>query len=168
MPDWEITVDIDEEFAADVAEETLTRAFSAVLTHEGVVNAGAAIVLTDNDSIHRLNREYRGVDAPTDVLSFAAREGDALDAAFVPEVADEMEKYLGDLILAYPYAAAQATRHGHTIKTELQLLVVHGGLHLLGYDHDTDENQSEMWAVQSDILAGLGVREDLTQRIAEE
>ena len=168
MPEWEITTDIDERFAPEVMEETLTAAISAVLTYEGIATAGVAIVVTDNEYVQRLNRAYRGVDAPTDVLSFAAQEGDDLDAVLAPEAADEIDRYLGDLILAYPYAAAQAARYGYPIPTELQLLVVHGGLHLLGYDHDTDENQAEMWAAQNAILIGLGVNVDLTQRMAAE
>lgn len=168
MPEWEITVDIDEQFAPEVAEETLIAALSAVLTHVGIDNAGVAVVVTDNDYVQRLNRDYRGVDAPTDVLSFAAQEGDALDATFAPEAAEEMDRYLGDLILAYPYAAAQAARYGYSMQVEMQLLVVHGCLHLLGYDHDTDEAQAEMWAAQHAILTGLGVTVDLSQRMAEE
>ncbi len=166
MPEWEITVDIDERFVAEVAEETLTAALSAVLTYAGVGDAGVAIVITDNDYVQSLNREYRGVDAPTDVLSFAAQEGDDLDAEFAPEAAAEIDRYLGDLILAYPYAAAQATRYGYPVQVELQLLVVHGCLHLLGYDHDSDESQAEMWAAQSAILTSLGVSVDLTPRMA--
>ena len=168
MPEWEITVDIDERFAPEVAEETLTAALSAVLTHAGIGNAGVAVVVTDNDYVQQLNRDYRGVDAPTDVLSFAAQEGGELDAAFAPEAAEEMERYLGDLILAYPYAAAEAARYGYSMQIEMQLLVVHGCLHLLGYDHDTDEAQAEMWAAQHAILTGLGVTVDLTQRMVEE
>jgi len=168
MPDWEITVDIDEKFATEVAEENLVAAISAVLTYEEISSAGVAIVVTDNEYVQRLNREYRGVDAPTDVLSFAAQEGEELDAAFAPEAADEIDRYLGDLILAYPYAAVQAARYGYPVQTEMQLLVVHGCLHLLGYDHDTDEAQAEMWAAQSVILSSLGVTEDLTRRLASE
>lgn len=168
MPNWEITVDIDEAFADAVDEETLTAALGAVLSHHAIERAGVAIVVTDNDYIQQLNQQYRGVDSPTDVLSFAAQEGDALEAAFAPEVADEVDSYLGDLILAYPYAAAQAARHGHPIKSEMQLLLVHGCLHLLGYDHDSDEAQAEMWAAQQAILAALGIHDDLTDRIAAE
>jgi probable rRNA maturation factor len=170
MPEWEITVDIDEQFAAEGAgaEDALIAAISAVLRYESIGNAGVAVVVTDNDYVQRLNRDYRGVDAPTDVLSFAAQEGEALDASFAPEAAEEIDCYLGDLILAWPYAAAQAAHYGYPVQTELQLLVVHGCLHLLGYDHDTDENQAEMWAAQHAILTGLGVTVDLTQRMAAE
>lgn len=168
MPDWEITVEIDEDFAAELTEESLIAAASAVFAYEEIASAGVAIVVTNDEYVQRLNREYRGVDTPTDVLSFAAQEGDDLDAAFAPEAADEIDRYLGDLILAFPYAATQADRYGYPVQTEMQLLVVHGCLHLLGYDHDTDEAQAEMWAAQSDILASLGVTVNLSQRIDAE
>ncbi|MBX3052271.1 MAG: rRNA maturation RNase YbeY [Caldilineaceae bacterium] len=168
MPEWEITIDIDERFAPDVTEDVLSQALAAVLTHQEIGPAGVSIVVTDDAYVQRLNRDYRGVDAPTDVLSFASQDGGELDADFAPEAAAEMDRYLGDLILAFPYAAAQAARHNLSIQTEMRLLVVHGCLHLLGYDHDSDENQAEMWEVQATILAGLGVREDLTQRMAAE
>ncbi len=168
MSDWEITVDIDERFASHITEEMLTLALSAVLSYAGNANAGVAIVVTDNDYVQRLNRDYRGVDTPTDVLSFASQDGETLDAEFAPEAAQEIDRYLGDLIIAYPYAAAQAERHKLTIATEMRLLVVHGCLHLLGYDHDTDENQATMWAAQQTILASLGVDEDLGERMAAE
>lgn len=168
MPNWEITIDIDEAFATAVDEESLAAALRAVFSHHAIERAGVAVVVIDDDYIQQLNRQYRGVDAPTDVLSFAAQEGDALEAAFAPEVADEVESYLGDLILAYPYAAAQAARHGHPIQSEMQLLVVHGCLHLLGYDHDSDEAQAEMWAAQQAILTALGVSDDLSERMVAE
>ncbi len=75
MPEWEITIDIDERFAPAVTEDSLTKALQAVLTHQNVGNAGVAVVVTDNDYVQSLNRSYRGVDAPTDVLSFASQEG---------------------------------------------------------------------------------------------
>lgn len=84
-----------------------------------------------------------------------------------PDLAAELEETLGDLIIAYPYAARQAARYGHSLAAELQLLVVHGCLHLLGYDHDTPERQAEMWRVQGEILASL-VDEDLTRRMEVE
>jgi len=168
LPEWEMTVDSDEQFAAEGVEAVLIAALSAVLGYMDIGKAGVAVVVTDDACVQRLNRDYRGVDAPTDVLSFAAQEGDDLDAIFAPEAAEEIDHYLGDLILAWPYAAAQAARYGYPMQTELQLLVVHGCLHLLGYDHDTDENQAEMWAVQQAILNSLGVTVDLAQRMAPE
>lgn len=108
------------------------------------------IVLTDDRQLHNLNREYLGVDAPTDVLSFPAGETDP----------DTAMPYLGDILISYERAVQQAQAAGHPVEAELQLLVVHGVLHLLGHDHaETDEKQ-RMWAAQADVLQQLGV--DLT------
>jgi probable rRNA maturation factor len=96
-----------------------------------------------------VNRQFRGIDAPTDVLSFPADEP--------PIEIDDEPPYLGDLIIAYPYASEQAARQGHTLSDSLSLLVVHGTLHLLGYDHDTPEHRAEMWAAQDAALTALGI-----------
>jgi probable rRNA maturation factor len=110
-------------------------------------------VVTDDDSVASLNRQYRNVDAPTDVLSFPA-------AAPPVELQDE-PRYLGDLVIAYPYASAQAAREGHAFNDSLALLVVHGTLHLLGYDHDTQEHRAEMWAAQEQVLKALHIPVDM-------
>ncbi len=94
-------------------------------------------------------RQYRQVDAPTDVLSFPA-EGEG------PGALDE-PPYLGDLIVALPTIERQAQNEGHNAEDELLLAVVHGSLHLLGYDHDTPEHQAAMWAIQDELLRSLGV-----------
>jgi len=106
-----------------------------------------ALVVGDDAQIHKLNRQFRGVDAPTDVLSFAMSE-DEIDTAHSPD----MPSHLGDVIVSYPRAKAQAEAGGHTTEDELDLLVVHGVLHLLGYDHDTNSQKSRMWARQETIL----------------
>ena len=104
--------------------------------------------------LRQLNLEYRGIDAPTDVLSFSAQEDlDEPGAAFV--TAPEAEAYLGDIIISFPMAASQAETAGHSVANELCLLAVHGVLHLLGYDHATAEEEAAMWAVQDAVLAGL-------------
>lgn len=168
MSAWEINIDIDERYAGTLAGSLLAEAAAAVLTFQKAGPVALSVVVTDDAYVQALNRTYRGVDAPTDVLSFAGQEGESLDAVFAPEVAAEVSGYLGDLILAYPYAAAQAARHNLPIETEMRLLVVHGCLHLFGYDHDSDETQAEMWQAQASILAGLGVTDDLTARVAAE
>lgn len=164
---WTLSVEIDEPFAAEVEPALLARAAQAVLAWKGVARASLAIVVTDDEQVRALNRAYRGVDAATDVLSFAAQEGDSLPGALPPELAAELQENLGDIFIAYPYAAAQAERYGHSMAAELQLLVVHGCLHLLGYDHDAPARQAEMWAAQAAILAPL-VTEDLSRRIQGE
>jgi probable rRNA maturation factor len=105
------------------------------------------IVLTDDDQLHELNREYLGVDAPTDVLSFPAAESD-------PETGTT---YLGDILISIPRATQQAQAAGHSIEDEVQLLVVHGTLHLLGHDHATAAEKARMWHAQAEVLSGLGL-----------
>ncbi|RME58721.1 MAG: rRNA maturation RNase YbeY [Caldilineae bacterium] len=161
---WTLSVEIDEPFATKVDPALLTRAARAALAWAGVGRASLAIVVTDDEQVRALNRDYRGVDAATDVLSFAAQEGDSLPGVLPPELAAELQENLGDIFIAYPYASTQAERYGHSMAAELQLLVVHGCLHLLGYDHDTPARQAEMWAAQAAILAPL-VAEDLSRRI---
>ena len=112
-----------------------------------VANADISIVLTDDRQLHELNLDYLGVDAPTDVLSFPAGEMD-------PETET---LYLGDIAISIPRAMQQAENGGHPVEAEAQLLVVHGTLHLLGYDHGTDEDKAVMWAEQAKVLDRLGL-----------
>ena len=107
-------------------------------------------MITDDSGIQSLNRDFLGYDTPTDVLAFSALED---DGPFVS--APEAGGYLGDVIVSYPRAVAQAQEHGHSPEQELNLLVVHGILHLLGYDHADDEAKAAMWARHDAILDGL-------------
>lgn len=162
---YTIHVQIEPAFAGEVDPELLREAAAATLRALGVDQAEMTVVVTDEAQIQALNRDYRGVDRPTDVLSFPA--GEEPDADLPPELAAELGRYLGDVVIAYPYAARQAARFGHAVEDELRLLVVHGTLHLLGYDHATAEEQAAMWAVQDAVLQALGVG-DLEVRIASE
>jgi probable rRNA maturation factor len=107
-----------------------------------------SIVLSDDEQLQSLNRQFLGIDAPTDVLSFPADEPE-------PDP-DSQVQYLGDILISYPRAMAQARSGGHALVDELQLLIVHGALHLLGYDHATQDEKAAMWAVQAEILTRLG------------
>ena len=109
------------------------------------------VVVTDDEALHELNRRHRGVDAPTDVLAFP----DETRGPFVG--APGFPRYLGDVIVSFPRAEAQAAEAGHDVSAELQLLVVHGVLHLLGYGDETEEQRVQMWGVQAQILRDLGV-----------
>jgi probable rRNA maturation factor len=106
-----------------------------------------SIALTDDRQLHELNLDYLGVDSPTDVLSFPAAETD-------PETES---LYLGDIAISIPRAMQQAQNAGHPVEAEAQLLVVHGVLHLLGYDHATEEEKAVMWAQQARVLEKLGL-----------
>ena len=154
-PGYTIDVQVDDAFAAEVDADELVRVVSATLAANEVAAAAVTLVVTDDAEVQQLNRDYRGVDAPTDVLSFAAQEGDE-SFSLPAELADEMAAYLGDILIAYPYCAAQAAQFGATVAAELRLMAVHGTLHLLGYDHDTAEAERAMWARQEAVLAQFG------------
>jgi probable rRNA maturation factor len=149
----EIEIDGQRPYPLDLAN--LEAAATATLAACGVGEAELTLVIVDDEAMRTVNREYRGVDAPTDVLSFAAHEGN--DDLTVPDdLAAELERYLGDVMLALPYSLRQAAEYGTRPDAELRLLVVHGVLHLLGYDHDTPTAEAEMWAQQEAILAQFG------------
>jgi len=152
-------IQVDDPFADLVDVENLSAVVTDLLVKVGLPLAGLTIVITDDEAVQTLNRDYRGVDAPTDVLSFAAQEGAETEpvlADLPPELVAEMGNYLGDVLIAYPYAAHQAAHYQNSIQAELRLLAVHGVLHLLGYDHATPQEEAAMWARQSEILAAFG------------
>jgi probable rRNA maturation factor len=141
-----IFLEISEPFTALVIPASLERAAQAALAHQSAPgNAGLTIVITDDDQLQDLNRQYLGIDAPTDVLSFPAGYTDP----------DTGAGYLGDVLISYPQAQAQVAASGHQVAEELQLLVVHGVLHLLGHDHLEAAETARMWAAQAEILAAL-------------
>lgn len=139
-------IHIESEFP--FPEHLLERAAQAALAHEAQpLDSELSIVLTSEKRLHELNLNYLGIDAPTDVLSFPAAETDPETGA----------RYLGDILISVPRAQAQANAAGHPLEAEVQLLVVHGVLHLLGHDHAEAEEKARMWSAQADILAGLGL-----------
>ncbi len=128
----------------------LERAVRATLENQNAPkDATLSILLTDDAQIQSLNREYRGFDMPTDVLSFGVHERDP-ETGFL---------YLGEIIVSIPYAAKQAQKNGHSLKAEVQLLIVHGVLHLLGHDHADAKEKAKMWAAQTKILDRLDLSE---------
>lgn len=109
-----------------------------------------SVTLVDNEFIHNINREYRHIDRPTDVISFAFLDGD--------ENKDKMFQsgemvVLGEIYISFDKAREQAISYGHSLDRELKFLFVHGILHLLGYDHMTPEDEKIMFALQDEILA---------------
>lgn len=160
----QVLVLIDEEFEASVSAASLKEAAFATLRACGQTSRAISIQVVDDAIVQNHNRIYRGQDAPTDVLSFAIQEGPSLQAEPPEDLAAELATDLGDLLLAFPYAARQARRFGHSLAAELQLLVVHGTLHLLGFDHDSEDGRAAMWRKQTQVLAGLTC-EDLSSRI---
>lgn len=115
-----------------------------------------SVLLCDNKRIHELNLEYRGIDRPTDVLSFALNEGEDDGEG------EEASHLLGDIVISLERTAEQAKEYGHAFTRELAYLTVHSCLHILGYDHMTDEDKTEMRTEEEFVLGRLGyVREDL-------
>lgn len=140
---------------SDVLIDRLREAIALVLSqHEVSPEAAVTVVITDDEEVRALNKAYRNVDAATDVLSFPA---DPLPDEIQDEIRGEEGDYLGDLVMAVPYTRAHAEQLGHRFEDEMILLGVHGTLHLLGYDHDTDADQLEMWDTQHSILNILGI-----------
>jgi rRNA maturation RNase YbeY len=128
---------IDEEFIDHIALQTLD-----ILE---LVNSDVSIVLETNDQIQKLNKKYRNLDEPTDVLSFSFNETDP----------DTGSNYLGDVIISTQKVKKQAFDQGHSIKKELVTLIIHGILHLAGYDHSTGEEERNFFGLQSEILEKL-------------
>ncbi|RMG96040.1 MAG: rRNA maturation RNase YbeY [Chloroflexi bacterium] len=152
MGEWfEVEVQADVVVADEIVGGVKT-AVLATLAHEAVSSPAAlTVLLTDDEAIRELNRSFRDEDKPTDVLSFPAGEP-------MPGMLELDEPpYLGDIVISVPYAARQAEKGGHSLLAELQLLTIHGVLHLLGYDHLEPTEKMEMWAAQTAVLHKLGI-----------
>lgn len=142
-----IYIQVEPPFEDHVAVTLLEKAALATLHHQGVdPDSEMSIVIDGDEKLHQLNHDFLGIDRPTDVLSFPAEEFDP----------DEQAAYIGDIAISYPRAEAQAIVASHSVMNEIQLLVVHGVLHLLGHDHSDPHEKSLMWTAQSEILDELG------------
>ena len=131
----------------------MERILRTALSMEGVQGeVELSLTFCDEATIQGLNREFRGVDAPTDVLSFPLGEGKPV---ILPPQAP---RPLGDIVVCYPVAVRQAEAYGHSLERELAFLAVHGLLHLLGYDHDTPEAEARMMERTEAVLSALGIR----------
>lgn len=156
-----INLENEGDYLIDVGQ--LTAAAYTVISQHGLNPLSSVqIVIADNETVRKLNATYRDTDSVTDVLSFTA---DPLP----PEILAQMGEapHLGDLIIAYPYASAQAFALDHAVGDSLALLVVHGTLHLIGYDHDTPENKAKMWAAQARALSVLGISESIVPALED-
>ncbi|MEW6273280.1 MAG: rRNA maturation RNase YbeY [Thermodesulfobacteriota bacterium] len=146
------TVTVNVSAARGMAKHAplLRRLARAALRHLGEDGSELSIALVGDDEMQRLNRDYRGKDRPTDVLAFAQREGEGLPG----EAASGL---LGDVVIALPTAERQASERGHGVERELAELLVHGVLHLLGYDHERSPAEARrMFAKARKVLAALG------------
>jgi len=154
----DISVLVDEGFEGCPEASWLQSVAEQVFIVQG---AGSAVelglVITTQEKVQQLNRDYRGVDKPTDVLAFymmsTAEETGAESPPFIAPP-DEVS-HLGEVIISYPQAVKQAKEHRHPVKKELAILIIHGVLHLLGYDHDKPEEERQMRAREEEILSGV-------------
>ncbi len=119
-------------------------------------NFEVSITIVDDNRIHEINRDYRSIDRPTDVISFALEDDDEDFSLFFDEDTDEDEielpRLLGDIFISIDKTKEQADDYGHSFERELGFLTVHGFLHLNGYDHQTEDEEKEMFGLQEKIL----------------
>ncbi len=142
-----INLQVKRNIKLPVEKSTLLLAAQVTLDFKNVSASDISIVIGNDEFLKKLNRKYRNVDAATDVLSFSTSEPDP----------DTGSIYLGDVVISLPRAEAQAAAGGHPVVDELQLLVVHGILHLLGYDHLEQVDKEKMQFAQDNVLHQLGV-----------
>ncbi len=146
MPRARINIQLSARYADKLKPALLRKTAQATLDQQRVKQrVELTVVITGNAQLRALNRAFRNVDAPTDVLSFATTDQLQPDTT-----------YLGDVIISYPKAREQAKAGGHPVEAEVQLLVVHGVLHLLGHDHYTEAEKNVMWKAQAATLKKLG------------
>lgn len=148
------TIGIFNETKEEVKElETIEKLVNYALECEQVKNAECNIILVDNKRIHEINKEYRNIDRPTDVISFALED--------VKDFTYHDFRLLGDIYISLPKAKEQAEIYGHSFLRELSFLAVHGILHLLGYDHIKKEEEKIMFQRQEEILNGYGIKREI-------
>jgi probable rRNA maturation factor len=148
----QIGIHVGEEFRRVVDQGWVRKITKTVLKTEGVVPPyEVSLVFTDSEAVRQLNRDYRGVDEPTDVLAFymLPQKEEADDSFALPP--DGVTR-LGEIIISYPQAAEQAREQGHATEKELALLIIHGILHLLGYDHEKPEEEAKMRTREKELL----------------
>lgn len=143
------SVEIINETDENIDINDLKKTIDYALSYEKVCNGIMNVIIINNDKIHQINKEYRGIDRPTDVISFALED----DKTFV----NTEFRVLGDIYISIDKVHEQALAYGHSPRRELSFLTVHGLLHLLGYDHMKEEEEKVMFGKQDEILNNLGI-----------
>lgn len=124
-------------------------AYTKYLLEYMKIDASFSVIIVDNAKIHEINKQYRGIDRPTDVISFALEEDENYEVKM---------RLLGDIYISIDKVYEQAKEYNHSVKRELFFLVTHGFLHLLGYDHMEKDEEEEMFSLQEKILDSYGVK----------
>lgn len=144
---WDVVVAVADAFLDDIDPPQISALLARVLADEEVEDgAGLSVEIADDDLLRALNREHRGVDGPTDVLSFAAEEGEDFPSA------PDQPRYLGDIAVSVETVRRNAAEAGLSVRDEIDHVLVHGVLHLLGWDHETDEDEAAMRAREEAYL----------------
>ncbi|MFQ5878837.1 MAG: rRNA maturation RNase YbeY [Dehalococcoidia bacterium] len=152
-PRYRISVRVGPSYRRLVDSRALTEAARRVLAAEDVVGpVELSLVVTDDATVQDLNRRYQGLDEPTDVLAFALEEGPGGEGFVTPP---GVARHLGEVVISYPTAEGQARERGHSLAAEVAHLVVHGVLHILGYDHAEPEDERRMRQREEELLAEL-------------
>ena len=142
MSNIEIFVNVDEKINE---LETVEKVLKSAIKKEKLDNVSFNVIIVDNDYIHELNKTYRNIDRETDVITFALEDEDTI-------IIPEEERILGDIYISIDKAKQQAEEYGHSLLRELSFLAVHGFYHLLGYDHQTKDEEEIMFKKQEEVL----------------
>ena len=146
-----MNVEIFNETNEELKElETLPDLIDYAIKSEKLDNVIFNVIIVDEEKIHELNRDYRGIDRPTDVITFALEDNE--------DIIYEDFRLLGDIYICREKIYSQAEEYGHSVLRELSFLTIHGFLHLLGYDHMTEEDEKIMFKRQEEILDGFGIK----------
>ena len=145
--------DVINEYNKSIDEIEVMRSFiNYSLDKLNITNAMFNIIIVDNKKIHELNKNYRNIDRPTDVITFALEDNKKID---IPNI-----RVLGDIYISYDKVISQAKEYEHSIKRELCFLAIHGLLHLLGYDHMNEKDEKIMFDLQKEMLDSYGIKKE--------
>ncbi len=133
--------------------ETVEKVLYSAMDKEKLTDTSFNLIIVDNDYIHELNKNYRNIDRETDVITFALEDEDTI-------IIGDNERILGDIYISIDRARSQAVDYGHSFLRELSFLAVHGFYHLLGYDHQTKEEEEVMFKKQEEVLESYGIRRE--------
>jgi len=133
--------------------DTVKEVLESAIEKEKLEKVSFNLIIVDNEYIHELNKTYRNIDRETDVITFALEDEDTV-------IIPEEERILGDIYISIDKARKQAEEYGHSLLRELSFLAVHGFYHLLGYDHQTPEEEKVMFGKQEEVLESYGIRRE--------
>ena len=147
-------IEIFKEVEEEIKElETVEKVLEKALEKEKLENTYFNLIIVDNNYIHELNKKYRNIDRPTDVITFALEDENSV-------IIPNEERILGDIYISIDKAREQSKEYQHSLLRELCFLAVHGFYHLLGYDHQTKEEEKIMFQKQEEVLEEYGIRRD--------